>query len=116
MTKNASAPTAARPMLRLVFARAGSIIDFLEKLVVLSDLGIVRVELERFFVRFARFLELTLVLVGNREIVVGGGVGRIDLDRLLPPVDRLAPEAALRDVDPEFHLGLRVASRVSPRR
>src|SRR5262245_16702619 len=117
MTNSAvSAPTEASAILRLVFARTRSIIDFLEKLVVLSDLGIVRVEFERFLVCLARLFELALVLVRNREIVEGRGVGRIDFDGFLPPVDRLAPQAALRDADAELDLGFCVFSRVSPRR
>ena len=56
------------------------------------------------------------MLVGDGEIVVRRGVGRIDLGRLLPAVDRLAPQPALRDVDAELDLGFRVASRVGERR
>src|SRR5262245_4065311 len=116
MTNSAvSAPTEASAILRLVFARTRSIIDFLEELVVLSDLGIVRVEFERFLVRLARLFELALVLVRNREIVEGRGVGGIDFDGLLPPVDRFAPQAALRHADAELHLRFRVFSRVGPR-
>src|SRR5262249_52527524 len=99
----------------LVFL-SGPIIDFLEELVVLADLGIVRIELERFLVRLARLLELSLVLVTDREIVVCGGVGWIDLSRLFPTVDRFTPEPALGDADPEFDLGLRVFLGVSGRR
>src|SRR5262245_49886661 len=117
MTKSAaSAPTVASANLRLVFARTRAVIDFLEELVILSHLRIVRVEFERFLVRLARLVQLPLVLVRDREIVVRSRVGRIDLHRLLPAVDGLAPEAALRDVDPELDLGLGVASRVGERR
>src|SRR5262245_33434610 len=113
MTKSAaSAPTVARANLRLVFARTRAVIDFLEELVVLSHLRIVRVELECLLVRLARLFELALVLVRDRQIVVRRGVGRIDLDRLFPAVDGFPPEAALRDVDAELDLGLGVASRV----
>src|SRR4030095_1134890 len=100
----ASAPTESTAILRLVFARTRSIIDFLEELVVLSDLGIVRVEFERFLVSLARLFEHTLVHVRNREIVESRGVGRIDLDGLLPAINCFAPEAALRHVDAELHL------------
>ena len=48
--------------------------------------------------------ELTLVFVRDGEVVEGGRVGRVDLHGSFPAVDRLAPETALRDVDPEFDL------------
>src|SRR5262249_55238629 len=99
----------------LVFL-SGPIIDFLEELVVLPDLRIVRIELERLLVRLARFVELALVLVADREIVVRGGVGRIDLRGFFPAVDRLAPKPALSDADPEFNLRFGVFFRVGRRR
>src|SRR6266850_6062524 len=108
----ASAPTVASANLRLVFARTRAVIDFLEQLVVLSHLRIVRVEFERLLVRLPGLFELPFVLVRNREIVVGGGVGRIEFHRLLPAVDGFPPEAALRNVDAELDLGLGVASCV----
>src|SRR5262249_60894722 len=92
-----AAETAASASLRSFFCTR-AVIDFLEQLVVLADLRIVRIELDRFFVRFAGLVELTLVLVRDREVVVGGGVRLVELDRLLPAVDRFAPEAAHRDV------------------
>ena len=92
------------------------VIDFLEQLVVLTDLRVVRIELERFLVRLARFVELTFVLVGDRQVVERGGVGRVDLDGFFPAVDGFAPEAALRDVDAELDLRLGVAARVRERR
>ena len=49
------------------------------------------------------------MLVGDGEVVERRGVGRVELGRSLPAVDRLAPEAALRDVDAE--LDLRFARR-----
>src|SRR5205823_5913192 len=94
----------------------GPIIDFLEALVVLTGLRIVRVELERSLVGLARFVELSLVLVADREIVEGRRVGRIDLRRFLPAIDRLAPQSALRDADAEVDLRLRVLLRISERR
>ena len=48
------------------------------------------------------------MLVGDRQVVERRGVGRVDLDRLFPAVDRLAPETALGDVDAEVDLRLRV--------
>ena len=56
------------------------------------------------------------MLVGDRQIVERGRVGRIDLDGLFPAVNRLAPQAALRDVDAELDLRLGVAARVGERR
>ena len=54
------------------------------------------------------------MLVADGEIVERGRVGRVDLDRPLPAVDRLAPQAALRDVDAERHLRLGVARARRP--
>src|SRR6267378_8538055 len=104
MNNAASAPPTASANLRFVFSRTRAVIDFLEELVVLSHLRVVRVEFERLLVRFARLFELALVLVGNREIVEAGGVGRVDFHGFFPAVDSFAPEAALRDVDAELHL------------
>src|SRR5581483_7942587 len=73
-------------------------------------------ELERLLVRLARFLQLSLVLVADGEIVVRGSVRGIDLRCFFPAVDRFAPETALRDVDAERHLRFRVAFRVGERR
>ena len=47
--------------------RAVAVIDFLEQLVVLPDLRVVRLELERLLVRLARLVELALVLVRDRR-------------------------------------------------
>ena len=55
------------------------------------------------------------MLVGDGEVVERGGVGRVDFDRPLPAVDRLAPETALRDVDAELRLCLCIAPRICPR-
>ncbi len=68
----------------------------------------------RLLVGLPRLVELALVLVADGEIVERGGVGRVDLDRLLPAVDGLAPEPPLRDVDAE--LDLRAARRLARRR
>src|SRR5438477_2043112 len=91
--------TNARLLALRVFSRARAVIDFLEELEVLTNLRVIGLEVERFFVSLARFVELAFVLVGDREVVMGGGVRRIDLDRLFPPVDGFAPETPLRDVD-----------------
>src|SRR5262245_33439845 len=109
-----TAAAAARTMLP-VFAGARSVIDFLEELVVLTDLGVVRRELESLLVRFASLVELSFVLVGNRQVIVGLGIGGIELDRFFPAVDRLAPQPALRDVDAELDLRFGVASRIGKR-
>jgi hypothetical protein len=82
----------------------------------LTDLHVVRLELERALVRVARLVELSFVLVADRQIVERRCVGGVDLDRLFPAVNRLAPEAALGDRDPEGDLFLRVAPRVGERR
>src|ERR1700741_45458 len=59
------------------------VIDFLEELVVPFDQRVVRLDFERLFMRGA-----------------------------LPAVDGFAPEAALRDRDPEFDLFLGVRPRI----
>src|SRR3954466_16095468 len=91
----------------LVFL-CGPIIDFLEELVVLTDLRIVRVELQRLLVGLARFVELSFVLVAGGRVVIGGGVTWIDLGGLLPGGDCLAPRTTLRGANSELHLRLRV--------
>src|SRR5262245_27168792 len=91
----AKGTTAART-LRFFFRGTRSIIDFLEELEVLPDLSVVRFEREGLFVRFASFVELTLVLIRHCKVVEGCCVGRVDLDGPFPTVDGLAPEPALR--------------------
>src|SRR5262245_31041869 len=106
-----------KPVLRSFFLRAArSIIDFLEQLVVLLDLRVVRFERQRLVVGLAGLIELSFVLVGDGQIVPRRSVSGVDFDRLLPPVNGLAPESALRDVDPELDLRLRVGARVRVRR
>src|SRR5678815_3458630 len=87
----------------------GAVIDFPEQLVVLLDVLIVRIELQCLLVRLACIGQIALVLVGNREIVVGGGVGRIDIGGAFESRDRFAPQVVLGDVDAELHLLLRLA-------
>src|SRR6266446_7010166 len=55
-----------------VFSRARAVIDFLEQLKVLTNLHVIGLEVERFFVGLARLVELALVLVCDGEVVVGG--------------------------------------------
>src|SRR4051812_31648017 len=86
----------------LFLCGAGPVIDFLEQFVVLTDLLVVRLELERLLVSLARLFELSFVLVRDREIVVSRGVVRVDLNGALPAIDGFAPQPALRDVDPEL--------------
>src|SRR5580765_6252776 len=69
----AATPTNASLLLR-VFSRARAVIDFLEEIKVLTNLHVIGVEVERFLVGLARFIELALVLVGDGQVVVGGGV------------------------------------------
>src|SRR5437899_4500567 len=113
----ATAPMAAAKSRRLldVFAGAGPVIDFLEQLEVLSDVGVLRIERERLLVGFARLGELPFVLVGDGEIVERGRVRGIDLDGALPSIDGLAPEPFLRDVDAEVNLRLRLGAGVGER-
>src|SRR5215831_2455626 len=108
----ARAAAAASPAL-LILRLARAVIDFLEELVVLAYLSVVRLELERLLVRLARFVELPLMLVGDREVVVRRGIGRIDLNCFLPTVNGLAPQPLLCDIDAERHLRARLAARVS---
>src|SRR5204862_4320575 len=42
------------------------------------------------------------------------GIGRVEFGGLFPPVDRLAPETALCDVDAEVHLRPGVRPRIGP--
>src|SRR6185503_2511363 len=108
------ASVASAPL--LFFALAGPVIDFLEQLVVLADLRVVRVQFERFLVGLSGLVELPFVLVGNRQVVVGGDVGRVELGGLLPAIDGFAPQTALRDADAELDLRTGVAARVGERR
>jgi hypothetical protein len=71
----------------------------------------VRIEFQGLVVGLAGFVELAFVLVGNREIVVGGGVVGIDLDGALPAVQRFPPELLLGREDPELDLRLRALAR-----
>src|SRR3954468_15814516 len=74
----------ARVSLLFVFRLNRAVIDFLEQIVVLSYLRVVRFERQRLFVGFAGFVELSFVFVGDSEIVEGRGVLRVELDGLLP--------------------------------
>src|SRR5690349_13641395 len=104
MAPPAAASTATRAVLatassrtRMLSLAAGGrpIIDFLEQLVVLSNLRVVGRQFERLLVGLARFVQLSLVLVRDRQVVVRLRVGRIKLDGFFPAVNRFAPEAAL---------------------
>src|SRR2546422_784194 len=109
-----AAPATAR--LLFVFRLNRAVIDFLEQIVVLANLRVVRIERQRFFVRPARLVELSLVLVGDAEVVEGRGVFRVELDGLFPAVNGLAPEPPLGDVDAELHLLPSVGSAVGQQR
>src|SRR5687768_13310972 len=93
-----------------------AVIDFLEEFVILFDERVIRLELQRLLVGGAGLIKLAFVLVGNRQVVVRGGVGRINLRRAFPAVNRLAPQAARRDGNTEFDLLLGVAARVGGQR
>src|SRR4051812_22047525 len=97
VTAAITAVTAASAMRRALrsFFLARAVIDFLEQLVILADLRVVRLDRQRFFVCFSRLVEQPFVFVRNREIVVRGSVRRIELDGFLPPVDGFAPQPAL---------------------
>src|SRR5262245_21762183 len=69
------------------FFGAGPVIDFLEELEVLLDLGVVGLEGDGFFVRLASFVQLSLVFVGDCEVVEGRRVGRVEFDGLLPAIN-----------------------------
>src|SRR6476469_3025588 len=99
-----AAATSAAPSSLLFLALTRPVIDFLEQLVVLTNMGVVRLDLERPLVRLPRLVELPFVFIGNRKVIEGGRIARIDLGGPFPPVDRFAPEAALRDVDAEIDL------------
>src|SRR5262245_47312585 len=107
--------TTAAPRLASRLTRR-AIIDFLKELVVLFDQRVAGLELERLLVRRSRFRQVAFVFVRDGQIVVRGGVGRIDLGRTLPAVDRLSPQPALRDGDAELHLFLRVRTGVRCKR
>src|ERR1043166_3650265 len=111
---NAAATSAAARL--LLFRLDGAVIDFLEQIVVLADVRVVRIERERLFVGLPRFVELPFVLVRNRQIVERGGVFRVEFDGFLPAVNRFAPQAALRAVDAELSLLARIGSRVGGHR
>src|SRR5262245_30495102 len=107
-------PLTASASARLMTAAAvRAVIDFLEELVILANELVVGLELERPLVRFPCLLELTLVLVGDRQVVEGRRVVRVDLRGLLPTVNRLPPETSLRDRNSELDVLLRLVSRVS---
>src|SRR2546429_936549 len=113
-TTAASAPSASLRCF-FIFSFCRPVIDFLEQIVVLTNLDVVGIKSERLIVGGTRFLELALVLVRNRQIVEGGGVRRVDLDRLLPTIDGLPPEAELRNADAEGDLLFRVAASIGKR-
>ena len=104
----ASAPTSARSRLPTVFLR-GAVIDFLEEIKILPNHRVVRVELESLLVSRAGLVQLSFVLVGDSQVVEGGGVGRIDLGGAFPAIDRLPPQSPLRDLDAELDLFLGIA-------
>src|SRR5262249_55033943 len=91
---------ALRALLALAIAL---VIGFPEQVVVLLDVDVVGPELHRALVGRSRLVELTLLLVGDGEVVEGGNVVGVELDRLLEPEACFQPEALLGDVDPELH-------------
>src|SRR5262245_24614859 len=100
MIAAADAASVARTTLRLLFGRGTrSVIDFLEQIVVLSNLCVLRIELQRLLVRLPGLLELPFMLVGHSEVVVGLGVAGIDFDCTFPPINGLAPQPASRHFD-----------------
>src|SRR4249920_2411204 len=98
-----AAATAPRARRLLVLLRR-AVIDFFEELVVLTNLGVAWLDLDRLLVGLARLVELALVFVGDRQIIERRRVGRVDFDGLLPAIDRLAPQPAQGDVHAEVDL------------
>src|SRR5262245_59547510 len=105
-------PMPASASLAFVLLLSHAVIDFLEQIVVLAALGVVRFEFECLVVRFPRFFKLAFVFVRDGEIVVGGRVARVELDGFFPAIDGFAPETALRDVDAEINLRARFIALV----
>src|SRR3970282_1479528 len=101
---------------RLLVSASRAVIDFLEQFVVLFDERVVGLELQRLLVRRARLVQFSFVLVRDRQIIVRRRVRGINLRRALPAVDGLAPRAALRHGNAEFHLLLGVAAGVGRQR
>ena len=106
---SAPVPTLAAIFLMLGTATAAAssfplsfFIGFPEKLIILTNVHVVGVQLERPFVLFVGEIELARLLVGNPEVVAGACVRRIELYRLLPSINRLAPEADSGNFDSEF--------------
>src|SRR6185369_10199136 len=64
--RTAHAAAIAPSARRLLVLLRRAVIDFFEQLVVLTNLGVVRLDLERLLVRLARLVELALVLVSDR--------------------------------------------------
>src|SRR5262249_8753279 len=115
----AAAHTKVRPAsasLAFVLLLRHAVIDFLEQIVVLPDLRVVRIEFQRFVVRLPGLFELPFVLVRNRQVVVRRGVLRVEFDGFFPAIDRFTPQPALRDVDAEIHLGTGFFAAVGKRR
>ena len=93
-----------------------AVIDFFEQIVVLPDHARCSDRARAPSRTPSAPCRTALVLVGDREVVPGGGVGRIDLDRLLPAVDGFAPEPFCATLIAELDLRLRVAARVGVQR
>jgi hypothetical protein len=81
------------------------VIGLSEKVVVLLDLTLPRLQLQGLLVRLARTGEVALLLAGHRQVVQRGGVPWVQLHGLLETEAGLSPEALLRDLDAEAHLG-----------
>src|SRR4030095_11241551 len=81
--------------------------DFPEQVVVLLDVLIVRIDLQRLLIGVIRLFEIALLLVGDRQIVPCGGVRGVDVGGALELRDRFTPEIVLRDLDAELHVLLR---------
>src|ERR1700683_5040875 len=109
--RHAAAVTAARPLM-IAAAAVLAIINFTERIVVLPDVLVVRVDLESLIIGCASLVELAHLLVADPEIVPRLRVRRIEFRGLLPPENGLSPEPLVRDVDAERHLRFRVRAPV----
>src|SRR5204862_5645682 len=92
-----------------------AVIDFVEQIVILPNEEVLRVELQRLFVRLLRFFETPLVFERDRQVVPRGRIRRIELHRLLPAIQSLVPQPVLRDLDAELDLRLGIRSFVRER-
>src|SRR5678815_1381769 len=110
------AATLLRILVVLAILASRPVIDFLEELVVLFDQRVIRLQLQRLFIRDPRLFEIAFMFVRDGKVVERLRVFGIDLYSPLPPVYRLAPQTPLCDRDAELDLLFRIGARVSSQR